>query len=65
MQEPMQPMQLSDRELFEKLWVYRQVYRYRSGYDSESVLSLDATVAYGELLLRLNRSHRFWSRQVA
>jgi hypothetical protein len=53
------------REAFERLWVYRQVYAYRSPYDSEPVLSIEAAVAYGELLLRLNRSKRHWARQVA
>jgi hypothetical protein len=58
-------LEFQDRDQFERLWVLRQAYAYRSRYDSEPVLSLEAAVAYGELLLRLSRSQRFfWTNQV-
>jgi hypothetical protein len=56
-------LEVRARDAFERLWIYRQVYAYRSPYDSDPVLSVDAAVAYGELLLRLSRS--YWSRQLA
>jgi hypothetical protein len=45
------------RELFEQLWLYRQVYRLRSRYDSEPVLSVAGAIALGEHLMRRRRSH--------
>lgn len=63
MEEDVEPR---DRDQFERLWMLRQVYAYRSRYDSDPVLSVEAALAYGELLLRLSRSQRyFWTNQVA
>ena len=44
------------RELFEQLWLYRQVYRLRGRYDSEPVLSVAGAIALGEHLMRRRRS---------
>ena len=40
------------RELFEQLWLYRQIYHLRGGYDSDPVLSVAAAIALGERLMR-------------
>lgn len=44
------------RELFERLWLYRQIYRLRRRYDSEPVLSVAEAIAHGERLLRSDRA---------
>lgn len=44
------------RELFEQLWLYRQVYRLRGRYDSEPVLSVAGAIALGEHLMGRRRS---------
>jgi hypothetical protein len=38
-------------DFLEQLVVYRRVYHLRSGYDTESTLSVGAIVALGELLM--------------
>lgn len=41
-----------DRELFEQLWLYRQVYHLRRAYDRQTVLTIAEAIAHGERLLR-------------
>jgi hypothetical protein len=44
------------RELFEQLWLYRQIYHLRGRYDSEPALSVAEAIALGERLRRRRRS---------
>lgn len=43
------------RELLERLVVLRRVYDMRSDYDRRSVLTVRATIAHGERLMRMAR----------
>ncbi len=44
-----------ERELFEVAHAYRAVYALRTDYDRQSVLTVSAAIAYGELTLRMDR----------
>ena len=44
------------RELFEQLWLYRQIYHLRGRYDSEPALKVAEAIAIGERLMRQRRS---------
>jgi hypothetical protein len=57
--------QPNDRELLERLCVYRRLYQLKSSYDSESAMSVMAAVAYGEALMRHARTRGAWLRQTA
>ena len=44
-----------ERELFEVAHAYRAVYALRTAYERQSVLTVSAAIAYGELILRMDR----------
>ena len=54
--------QENDRELLERLCVYRRLYQMKSGYDSEPSMTVLAAVAYGEALMRFARTRGAWLR---
>lgn len=54
--------QENDRELLERLCVYRRLYQMKSGYDSERSMTVLAAVAYGEALMRFARTRGAWLR---
>lgn len=51
-----------DRELLERLCMYRRLYARRSRYDCEPILTVHAAIAYGEALLRHARTRDVWMR---
>jgi hypothetical protein len=55
--------QENDRELLERLCVYRRLYQMKSGYDSDPGMSVMATIAYGEALMHYARTRGAWLRQ--
>jgi len=55
----------TDRELLERLCVYRRLYQLKSGYDSEPGMNVVAAIAYGEALMRYARTRGSWLRQTA
>jgi hypothetical protein len=55
----------TDRELLERLCVYRRLYQLKSEYDSEPGMSVVAAIAYGEALMRHARTRGAWLRQTA
>ena len=48
-------------DIFERLWLLRACYLYRSDYDARSVLSVDEAIEFGEELLRAAHRHERWS----
>ena len=44
-----------DGELLERLCFYRALYSRRGPNDSDAVLTVPATLAYGEMLMRIAR----------
>lgn len=59
------PRRENDRELLERLCVYRRLYQMKSGYDSEPGMTVLAAVAYGEALMHFARTRGSWLRQTA
>ncbi|MGH2456485.1 MAG: hypothetical protein ACRDHD_09555 [Candidatus Limnocylindria bacterium] len=51
----------SSGELFERLWLLRACYPYRSDYDTRSTLTVGEVVLYGEQLMRLARLRGRWT----
>lgn len=61
----MQPRRSTDAELLERLCMYRRLYARRGAHDTESVLSVDAAIAYGEALLLYAWMRDPWRRRAA
>jgi hypothetical protein len=57
--------QENDRELLERLCVYRRLHQMKSGYDSDPGMSVMATIAYGEALMHYARARGARLRQTA
>jgi hypothetical protein len=61
----MQARRSTEAELLERLCMYRRLYARRSAYDTESGLSVEAAIAYGEALLLYTRKRDPWKPRAA